>query len=1032
MLPNLKNRVGAKALQLLTCAALALGLAACGGGGGSPGTVGGSNGGANNAPKLTLALTDQAGTSVKSVSTSQKGVLKATLVDGLGKPIAGVVVNFAASDSSLVTFEPASASALTDASGVATVRLGPASVAAAGALALTASTTVGTAAPTATLSISVGAIAPKLVLSLTDSGGAPIATLASGQKGTLKATLTDDSGKPLAGNVVNFATSSGELLLFEPSNGTALTDAAGVASVRITPASLTAAGALTVTANSPVGLVSLTGALNLTVGTPQPRMTVAMTDLGGTGISTIYAGQKGVIRTTLLDDAGRAISGAVVTFATTGGDLLVFDPVSATALTNASGVATVQVSPSRLSAAGAVTVTASAQVGNAPVSANVSVSVGASQPKISFTLSDAAGAAISSLSGGQKGVLRVTLTDSASQPLANQIVNFTASNAALILFEPASASALTDNNGVAVVRVTPASVNSSGALSITATSVYDSATLTSSVNMAVGAAPLTVGALSFNPAPTGKLPAFSAVSLNIPVTSGGAPATSVTGLLMTSLCVGDGLATLVPGSLSNGVQSATYTNNGCLRGTDVITVSIGNSSQTISIGVDPANIGTIQFIGTDLNGQSIVLKGSGGLGRKETAVVTFRVVDQNNNGLAGVDVNFRATTSTGGLTVLPAKGTSDASGNVTTTVSSGSIPTPVRVIAEATRNGKVISGLSDSLIISTGLPIQKSLSLSSDSYNIEGWDIDGEIANLTVRLADQFGNPISDNTAVNFVSEGGAIGSSAQGACLTANGGCTVPLKSQNFRPTNGRVTVLAYVQGIENFTDSNGDGQYSCTNYTDANGAPTTNVYRPLVDICVSGGEPFADQADAYLDAGNPATIFGQPTKKDSFDGSYDAAKGDQPFPYNHSTYSATGNGKWGLNYIIGTTEITFSGSTATLVRQFINADGSMRDWLASDGLVGVVNGLAGGGCAVQTIGFRLIDLHNNPLPKDTVVATADVDKVTPLTVSPNKVISNNRIGGTYHTIAIKPETACAAGYFSVAVTTPKGLTTLFPFRTN
>jgi hypothetical protein len=169
-----------------------------------------------------------------------------------------------------------------------------------------------------------------------------------------------------------------------------------------------------------------------------------------------------------------------------------------------------------------------------------------------------------------------------------------------------------------------------------------------------------VGTLSFAPAPTGRLPAFSTVALNIPVTSGGQPATASTGLSLTSLCVGDGTATLVPGAISNGVQLATYTNNGCVRGRDVITASIGNSSQTIGIDVSAANIGTIQFSGSSLSGTSIVLKGSGGQGRSESAQLTYRVVDQQGNGLAGVDVDFSATTSTGGLTVSPTRATTDA------------------------------------------------------------------------------------------------------------------------------------------------------------------------------------------------------------------------------------------------------------------------------------------------------------------------------------------------------------------------------------
>lgn len=653
----------------------------------------------------------------------------------------------------------------------------------------------------------------------------------------------------------------------------------------------------------------------------------------------------------------------------------------------------------------------------------------ASDPRITVTMTDATGASINSLSGGQSGTVRAAVTTGTGAAVANAVVKFSATDSNLVQFTPESASALTDSSGIAVITVKPKDFTSAGALSIQAESVVASRTAQGVVNIAVGAAPLTVGALSFTPSPSGALPAFSTITLNIPVTSNGQAVSTVSGLTLTSQCVGDGTATLVMGSLANGIQSATYTNNGCLRGTDRITASIGTSTQSISLAVDSANIGAIQFIGTDLSGTSIVLKGSGGLGRKESAVVTFKVVDQNNNGLAGVNVSFRATTTTGGLTVLPASGTTDSTGQVTTTVSSGTIPTPVRVVAEAVRNGRTISGLSDTLTVSTGLPIQRSMSLSVDKYNIEGLNYDAEEARVTVMMADQYGNPISDNTAISFVTEGGAVGSSAQGACTTSNGGCTVSLKSQQFKPVNGRVTVLAYSQGVENFTDSNGDGQYTCTSYTDTNGN-IPPVYRPLIDLCVSGGEPFDDLPDAFLDAGSLAATTGV-SSTGTLDDVYHPGNGDLPFPYNSTTYSATGNARWGINYIRRSAEVVFSGSSATLIRRVID-NGSLRDWRASDGDSSIIRGLAGAGCSNQTLYFRLVDVNNNPLPFDSEIVSADADKVIPQTIYPAKIPSTNAIGGTLHQVTIKPDPDCAAGSFTIKVTTPKGNGTAFSFRSN
>lgn len=649
--------------------------------------------------------------------------------------------------------------------------------------------------------------------------------------------------------------------------------------------------------------------------------------------------------------------------------------------------------------------------GGTPVSAD---------PRLTLSLTDGNGANVNSLAGGQSASVKATVLDAAGKPAVGAIVQFTGAD--LVSFTPDTGSALTDANGVATVSVKPASPSSAGAVAITATSVVAGKTATASTNISIGAAPLTIGALGFATPPTGVLPAFSTLSLNVPVTSGGQPASAAPGLTATSLCAGAGSATLVMGTFANGVQSVTYTNNGCLLGRDTITVSLGNSSQAIQVDVAPANIGSIRFLNSSVTGSSIVLKGSGGLGRAEAAQLTFQVVDQQNNGLAGVDVDFSATTYTGGLTVSPTRATTDASGNVMTMVSSGTIPTPVRVTAEASRNGVKISGLSDALTISTGLPIQKSMSMSASRHNIEGMKYDNDTAEIQVLLADQYGNPISDGTTINFVTEGGAVGSSAQGACQTANGGCSVTLRSQNPRPKDGRVTVLAYVQGIENFIDMNGDGRYSCT------GAGAG--YRPLVDDCPAGnGEPFPkDDGSGTVDM---LGDMGDPFLDTDLNGVYEAAKGDLPFPYNSPSYKKAGNGKWGLNYIRASTEIVFSFSEATLVRQVCDTAGkNCRDWTAADGDPLVIKGVAGASCTAQQLKFRLHDGINNPLPSGTTLGTTDASKLSAASFLPATVGSSLDAGGTFHEVTVRPSDQCEQGGFVLRVTTPRGYVTPYSFK--
>ncbi|QOL50423.1 Ig-like domain-containing protein [Massilia litorea] len=631
--------------------------------------------------------------------------------------------------------------------------------------------------------------------------------------------------------------------------------------------------------------------------------------------------------------------------------------------------------------------------------------------KVSLTMTDGTNQPVTSLSGGQSATLKATVLTPSGKPAVGAIVQFATATAGMVAFTPDTGSALTDANGVAVVTIKPATYTTAGALALTATSVVESKTGSAGLNIAIGAAPLTVGALSFSPAPAGRLPAFNTLALNIPVTSNGQAATASTGLSLTSLCAGNGSATLVPGAISNGVQLATYTNNGCTLGRDVITASIGNSSQTIGIDVSAANIGAIQFSGSSLSGTAIVLKGSGGQGRSESAQLNYRVVDQQGNGLAGVDVDFSATTATGGLTVSPIRATTDASGKVSTTVASGSIPTPVRVLASASRNGSVITGLSDTLIVSTGLPIQKSMTMSPAFRNLEAWDVTGETVGISVYLADQYGNKVSDGTAVNFVTEGGAVASSAQGGCVTVDGHCSVDLVGQNVRPATGRVTVMAFVQGVEDFVDMNGDGQYSCTGWTGPAGS-----YRPLVDTCPSGGEPFTDMPDPFLDT--------------NLNGVYEAADNDLPIPFNSSTYKPVGNGAWGLNYLRRDIEIVFSGSYARLSDVCYN--GSCTGATYANGASIPLAGLAGTGCAARALSVRLTDVNNNPLPFGTGVSVSSATKLSVTGLSPATIPSTLAAGGTLHQMTVSPDAQCAPGDFTLQTKTPQGKITEFKFTAN
>ncbi|HAV36341.1 MAG TPA: hypothetical protein DCX52_08295, partial [Massilia sp.] len=111
--------------------------------------------------------------------------------------------------------------------------------------------------------------------------------------------------------------------------------------------------------------------------------------------------------------------------------------------------------------------------------------------KVTATLVDGAGNAVTSLSGGQSATLKAIVLQPDGKPAVGAIVAFATSAPGLVAFTPDTATALTDAAGVAVVTVKPASYTASGAAALSATSVVEGKTGTAGLNIAIGAAPLT-------------------------------------------------------------------------------------------------------------------------------------------------------------------------------------------------------------------------------------------------------------------------------------------------------------------------------------------------------------------------------------------------------------------------------------------------------------------------------------------------------------------------------------------------------------
>lgn len=310
---------------------------------------------------------------------------------------------------------------------------------------------------------------------------------------------------------------------------------------------------------------------------------------------------------------------------------------------------------------------------------------------------------------------------------------------------------------------------------------------------------------------TGTLSAGGSTALRATLVNGDdlSPYTGTATVTFASGCFQQGQAELdtpVDADKNGGVVS-TYTARGCV-GADTITATTVIDGHTLkatgTVNVAAATVGSIQFISADP--AVISFKGSG---LTEASTVTFRVLDTTGSPIAGKVVDFTLSTEVGGITFSNDQNTfsatSDVNGNVQAVVQAGTVHTAVRVKASVEGTTPVITSQSNQLAISTGIADADSFSISEDTFNPEAFNRDGITDAITVYLADRFNNPVPDGTVVSFHTEGGSIAPQ----CTTEGGTCTVNWTSQNPRPEDGRVTILAYAIGEESFVDKDGDGKF-------------------------------------------------------------------------------------------------------------------------------------------------------------------------------------------------------------------------------
>lgn len=441
-------------------------------------------------------------------------------------------------------------------------------------------------------------------------------------------------------------------------------------------------------------------------------------------------------------------------------------------------------------------------------------------PTMALDLVNAAGGSTNLISASSVVSAKATIKNADGSAAAGVRVTFTG-DTTLVKFSPA-ASTLTDANGVATVQVASASLSAAGAGTLSAAATVAGVTLAAQKDFQVAAANLTLGSLSLGNA---GVPAFGNQAISVTALINGTPASATpVQVTFTASC-----GSITPAAMTTdatGKAATTYKADSanCSGSNVTITASaVGATPISGTVAVQPAIATNVAFV--NALPDRIYLAGSVGATQSQ---VNFKVVDAGGNPLQNQSVQLALVNSGPGVSIntlgntVPVTLTTDSQGLVSVAVFSGTVPTSLQVRASLAANAS-LNTTSNTLIVASGRAVQKATSVSLSKFSIEGANVDGETTNVTISLADRQGNPVPDGTEVSFVSETGVM---IPPRCVVAGGAssCSVTLRSQGTRTANGKVSVLAYVPGEEDFVDSN-----------------VNNVYDP--------GESFEDLGNAYRD---------------------------------------------------------------------------------------------------------------------------------------------------------------------------------------
>lgn len=400
-------------------------------------------------------------------------------------------------------------------------------------------------------------------------------------------------------------------------------------------------------------------------------------------------------------------------------------------------------------------------------------------------------------------IAKVKVTDQSGKGISGALVTFTVTGG--VVLGSSNGAVLTNTNGEASISVKPENLNTNGAYQISAVADFDGAQVsTQALNFSLQATNIILVDLT---AASTQLESGGSTNITLKTQDANTKVNqNNVNVEFTAPCGKFEPATVV--SSNQGNVTTTYkaigTDGKLCTGTQKISATGLNIPEVgIDVSIKALEANSLVYTSNKVN-LGIRKSGSASSGQIEFTLYANGVPIADQDVLiekvqAPEDLSFVSFGNQNNKTIK-----SDSNGKVIVNLYPGDKPGPVEIRATLVSD-KNVSAVSKNVSVSIGRVTQDGLSLSASKNSLQNV-IDGDTATITARMVDRTRNPVPDGTVISFVSEGGKV----EPNCSTVQGVCSVTLTTQEPRPLDNRVTVLAYVEGDKTFTDLDGDNLYT------------------------------------------------------------------------------------------------------------------------------------------------------------------------------------------------------------------------------